>query len=164
VSAIDHLLERSRTNPARFPGMLPAPPAMHVAIVTCMDARIDAYRIFGLEPGQAHLIRNAGGVVTDDVARSLAISQRKLGTREILLMQHTRCGLIGFDDEDFRNEIESATGRRPTWSGHSLAGDDADLRTALRDLRNDPALEHTDAIRGFVYDVDSGEVREVADA
>jgi carbonic anhydrase len=161
VTAIDHLLERSHSNPSRFPGMLAAPPSMQVAIITCMDARIDVYRIFGLAPGQAHVIRNAGGVVTDDVIRTLAISQRKLGTREILLMQHTKCGLIGFDDAGFRAEIESETGVRPSWSPHSLTGQEDDLRKAVSDLRNNPMLLHTDQVRGFSYAVDTGEVREV---
>lgn len=161
MSAIDHLLERSATNPSRFPGLLPAPPSMQVAIITCMDARLDVYRIFGLDPGQAHVIRNAGGLVSEDVIRTLAISQRKLGTREILLMQHTRCGLIGFDDEDFRTEIEGETGIRPTWASGSLTGQDDDLRKAVGELRNNPMLAHTDGVRGFVYDVESGEVREV---
>ncbi|HSP36539.1 MAG TPA: carbonic anhydrase [Frankiaceae bacterium] len=122
MTAIDHLLERSRTNPSRFPGMLAAPPSMQVAIVTCMDARIDVYDIFGQASGQAHVIGNAGGVVTDDVVRSLAISQRALGTRGILLMQHTECRLVGFDGTGFRAQIESETGERPAWSEHSLTG------------------------------------------
>ena len=163
MSAVDHLLERSATNPSRFPGLLAAPPSMQVAIITCMDARIDVYRIFGLDPGQAHVIRNAGGLVTEDVVRTLAISQRKLGTREVLLMQHTKCGLIGFDDAEFRAELESDTRVRPGWFRPGLTGQvEEDLGQAVGELRASPFLPHTDRIRGFVYDVETGEVREVA--
>ena len=161
MSAVDHLLERSATNPSRFPGLMAAPPSMQVAILSCMDARIDVYRIFGLDPGQAHVLRNAGGVVTEDVIRSLAISQRKLGTREVLLIQHTKCGLIGFDDAAFRAELETETGVRPNWSSHGLTGQEDDLRDAVREVRSSPMLLHTDQVRAAVYDVETGEVREV---
>jgi carbonic anhydrase len=135
---------------------------MQVAILTCMDARIDVYRILGLDPGQAHVLRNAGGLITEDVVRTLAISQRKLGTREVLLMQHTKCGLIGFDDAAFRAELEAETGTRASWSSHGLSGQEDDLREAVRELRENPMLLHRDQIRAAIYDVESGAVREVA--
>lgn len=162
MSAVDHLLERSATNPSRFPGLLAAPPSMQVAVLTCMDARIDVYRVFGLDPGQAHVLRNAGGLVTEDAVRSLSISQRKLGTREVLIVQHTKCGLIGFDDPGFRAELEAETGVRPNWSAHGLTGQEEDLHRAVRALRDNPVLLHRDQVRAAVYDVESGTVREVA--
>jgi carbonic anhydrase len=164
LAAIDHFREHSLHHPARFPGPLPAEPSTHVAIVTCMDARIDVYRLFGLQEGQAHVIRNAGGVVTEDILRSLAISQRRLGTREILLMHHTRCGLLGFPDEEFQAEIREETGRAPGWEPRTLRDLDEDLREAIAGLQADPVVPHTEVVRGFVYDVDTGEVREVTTA
>jgi carbonic anhydrase len=161
MSATDDFLVSSRSYSAEFPGPLPAPPSRQVAVVTCMDARIDVYRLLGLRPGEAHVLRNAGGVVTDDVLRSLVISQRKLGTREIVLMHHTECGLIGFDDDEFKAELRAETGAEPTWGSQSISDVEADVRRAVSEVRTNPFLLHRDAVRGFVYDVATGEVREV---
>lgn len=144
---------------------LAGPPARRVAIVACMDARFDVYRAFGIGVGEAHVIRNAGGTITDDVVRSLAISQRKLHTREIVLVHHTRCGMSGFADGDFLVELGQACGIVPPWSpGAFVAGVEEDLRESLRAVRCSPFLMYTDAVRGFVYDVDTGEVVETAES
>jgi carbonic anhydrase len=161
VTAIDQLLERARQHPARFAGQLAPQPSLHVAVVTCMDARIDVYKLFGVSEGQVHVLRNAGGVVTDDVLRSLAISQRELGTRSIVLMHHTACGLLNFPDDEFKGAIQTETGVRPPWSSRSIRDLDDDLREDIARLKNDPVVPHTDEVRGFVYDVATGEVREV---
>jgi carbonic anhydrase len=161
VSTIDELKAYGEWHPGRFPGPLPSPPARKVAIVTCMDARIDVYRLFGLKEGDAHVIRNAGGLVTPDVLRSLAISERVLGTREILLMNHTKCGLIDFDADGFARQITDETGVEPAWTRGALHDLDEDVRRNVAALRDDPILPATE-VRGFVYDVESGQVREVA--
>jgi carbonic anhydrase len=160
VSTIDELKAYGDGHPGRHAGPLPAPPARRVAIVTCMDARIDVYRLFGLKEGEAHVIRNAGGLVTPDVQRSLAISERVLGTREILLMNHTRCGLIDFDADGFARQIADETGVQPTWASGSLHDLDEDLRRSVATLKADPMLPATE-VRGFVYDVEAGTLREV---
>src|SRR4051794_26217527 len=161
MSAIDDFLQNSVDYPARFPGPLPAPPSRHVAVVTCMDARIDIYRLLGLQPGEAHVIRNGGGLLTADVLRSLVISQRKLDTREIALIHHAQCGLIGFEADAFKAELRAETGVEPPWESVSISDLDADVRRAVAELRANPWLPHRDAIRGFVYDVANGELREV---
>jgi carbonic anhydrase len=127
-----------------------------------MDARLDVYRILGLEEGQAHVIRNAGGVVTDDEIRSLAISQRLLGTREIVLIHHTDCGMLTFDDEEFRDSIEADAGDRPTWSSEAFPDLDQDVRDSVHRITGSPYVPHTDQVRGFVFDVATGRLREVA--
>jgi carbonic anhydrase len=164
VSATDDLLANSKAYTASFPGPLPTPPARRVAVVCCMDARIDVFRLLGLAEGDAHVLRNAGGVITDDVLRSLAISQRHLGTREIILIAHTQCGLIDFRDEEFKDEIRAETGVEPPWAPQSLSDLDEDLRTAIAGLQDNPVLPATDAVRGFVYDVATGVLREVGPA
>jgi carbonic anhydrase len=126
-----------------------------------MDTRIDVYKLFGVSEGQVHVLRNAGGVVTDDVIRSLAISQRKLGTRSILLMHHTECGLLNFGDDEFKAGIQEETGARPPWTSRTIQDLDDDLREDVARLKNDPVVPHTDEVRGFVYDVATGEIREV---
>jgi carbonic anhydrase len=161
TSSIDQLLENSAAYAAEFAGPSPRVPSKAVAIVTCMDARIDGHRIFGLEPGDAHIVRNAGGLVTDDVLRSLVISQRLLGTREVMLVHHTRCGLHGVDDAVLRAEIAADVGRPPPYE---LGGfDDLDdvVRAAITRVRSHAFLLHRDRVRGFVYDVDTGRLREV---
>jgi len=140
---------------------LPMPPAKKLAIVACMDARLDVYRIAGLQPGDAHVIRNAGGVVTEDVIRSLVISQRLLGTREIALIHHTDCGMLTFRDDDVKRQIEQDTGLRPPFALEAFDDLDADVRQSIARLKSSPFLPHTDAIRGFVYEVESGKLREV---
>lgn len=143
------------------PGLgLPAAPARGVAVVACMDARMDVYRLLGLAPGEAHVIRNAGGVVTDDVLRSLAISQHVLGTRAVVLVHHTRCGLAGADEIAFADQVEQTTGQRPPWPMRAFADVDDDVRESVRLVQQSPYLLATE-VRGTVYDVDTGRLREV---
>jgi len=132
-----------------------------VAIVTCMDARLNVNDLLGIGLGEAHVLRNAGGVISDDMLRSLAISQRALGTREIMVINHTQCGLLGFDDEGFRAEIQAETGEQVQWQPHTLGDLDTDLRRAIAFLRSSPALALTESVRGFVFDVADGTLREV---
>jgi carbonic anhydrase len=139
----------------------PLAPGKKVAVVACMDARMDVHNILGLQLGDAHVIRNAGGVVTDDVIRSLAISQRKLGTEEIMLLHHTDCGMLTFTDDSFRNDMLQETGMKPPWSPESFANLDDDVRNSINRIRNSPFVPKRDAVRGFVYDVESGKLREV---
>ena len=162
MGAVDELLKNNARYAAGFDrGELPAPPATGLALVTCMDARIVPLRAFGLEEGHAHVIRNAGGVVTDDVIRSLTISQRKLGTTEIMVVMHTKCGMHGFSDDQFQDELRADAGEGPSWA----PGGFSDLEEAVRDgvakLQGNPFLAHRTAIRGFVYDVETGLLREV---
>jgi carbonic anhydrase len=164
VSSIDELLANSERYTSSFPGPLPAAPARQIAVVCCMDARIDVYRLLGLAEGQAHVLRNAGGVITDDMLRSLAISQRRLGTREILLIHHTECGLLHFRDDEFKADIRKETGVEPRWEPQTLTDLDADLRQAVARIQADPVLPYTDVVRGFVYDVAKGSLREVTGA
>ncbi|MCX2967615.1 MULTISPECIES: beta-class carbonic anhydrase [Streptomyces] len=141
------------------PGLAPAP-ARKVAVVTCMDARIDLPAALGLRLGDCHTLRNAGGVVTDDVIRSLTISQRALGTTSVVLVQHTGCGLLTLT-EDFRRELEREVGQRPAWAVESFADSDQEMRQSLRRVRTSPFLPHTDDVRGFVFDVTTGRLREI---
>lgn len=140
---------------------LPVAPARHVAIVACMDSRMDMFQMLGLRDGEAHIIRNAGGVVTDDVVRSLCVSQSKLGTREILLVHHTDCGLERLDATAFKEELEAAVGVKPSWSLEAFKDPYADVRQSIQRLRTSPFVRHKDHIRGFVYDVDTGRLHEV---
>ena len=144
-------------------GSLPAPPARKTAVVACMDARLHVAKLLGLTEGDAHVIRNAGGVVTDDVLRSLVISQRLLGTEEILLLQHTGCGMLTFRDDDVKDAIEAETGLRPAFSLEAFQHLDENVRQSMRRLRACPFLPVKDKIRGFVYHVESGRLREVLD-
>ncbi|MFD8236105.1 beta-class carbonic anhydrase [Streptomyces sp. NPDC059696] len=137
-----------------------ARPALQVAVVACMDARLDTLGALGLELGDCHTIRNAGGVVTDDVIRSLTISQRKLGTRSVVLVHHTGCGMETLT-EDFRGELEAEVGQRPSWAVESFQDAEQDVRQSIRRVRTSPFLPHTDDVRGFVYDVTTGLLREV---
>ena len=142
-------------------GGLAVPPSRRVAVVTCMDARIDVFGVLGLELGQAHVLRNAGGVVTDDTIRSLTISQRALGTREVVLVHHTRCGMLGLSEDAFRAEVLAETGLKPTWALEAFTDLEVDLRASAQRVRTSPFLLHTDAVSGFVYDVDTGRVHRV---
>ncbi|HUY97574.1 MAG TPA: carbonic anhydrase [Verrucomicrobiae bacterium] len=163
MSVTDDLVEQARTYQATFSaGELPMPPGRQVAIVACMDARLNPYGLFGLKEGDAHVIRNAGGVVTDDVIRSLAISQRLLGTEEIILVHHSDCGMLTFTDDAFRSDLERETGVRPEWAAEAFSDLDADLRQSAARLRVSPFLPRRDRVRGFVYDVRSGGLREVS--
>src|SRR5947199_7004859 len=162
MSATDKLLENNRRFAEGFDKKgLPLPPAKKVAVVACMDARVNPYPILGLERGDAHVIRNAGGVITDDAIRSLAISQHLLGTEEIVLIHHTDCGLLTFTDDDFRARMREATGQEPTWSAHTFRDLDDDVRASIRRIEGDPFIPRKDAIRGFVYEVETGRLREV---
>ncbi|AKN18569.1 beta-class carbonic anhydrase [Mycobacterium haemophilum] len=144
-----------------FKGPLPMPPSKHVAVVACMDARLDVYRLLGLNEGEAHVIRNAGGVVTDDAIRSLAISQRLLGTREIILIHHTDCGMLTFTDDDFKRAIQDETGVKPPWAAEAFPDVEADVRQSLRRIGNSPFVTKQVSLRGFVFDVASGKLNEV---
>jgi|SRR5579859_1625372 len=163
MTAIDELLDHNRRYAESFDkGDLPAPPARGLAIVACMDARLHVSKLLGLEEGDAHIIRNAGGVVTDDVIRSLAISQRLLGTREVVLIAHTGCGMLSFTDDEFRRQIEQETGQRPPWAPGAFPDLETEVRQGIVRLRASPFLPYTERVRGFVYEVESGRLREVA--
>ena len=142
-------------------GGLAAPPTRQVAVVTCMDARIDPLAALGLELGQAHVLRNAGGVVTEDTLRSLTVSQRALGTREVVVVHHTRCGMLGLSEDAFRADVLADTGMTPTWALGSFPDLEADVRASVQQVRSSPFLLHTEAVSGFVYDVETGRVSQV---
>ena len=162
MTAIDDLLQRHAVGPDHGAPEIPTPvPSLHLAVVTCMDARIKVFDVFGLVHGEAHILRNAGGVATDDMIRSLALSQRKLGTREVLIVQHTECGLSMVTEDDFKDELESATGLRPTWSVEAFRKVEDSVRTSIERVRRSDFLLHTDNVRGFVYDVKTGKLTEV---
>ncbi len=161
MSVTDELLRNNEAYAASFSGPLPLPPARHLAVLACMDARLDVYRILGLAEGEAHVIRNAGGVVTDDEIRSLAISQRLLGTREIILIHHTDCGMLTFTDEEFRSQLERETGSKPEWAAETFSDLDENVRESIRRITASPFIPQKDAVRGFVFDVATGRLREV---
>lgn len=162
MTVTDEMLRSNRDYAAGFDkGGLPMPPGRRVAVVACMDARLNVYGMLGLTEGDAHVIRNAGGVVSDDVVRSLAISQRLLGTREIVLVHHTDCGMLTFRDDELKAQIEADTGLRPPFALEAFADLDADVRQSLRRVRSSPYIPHRDRVRGFVYEVESGRLREV---
>jgi len=162
VSATDQLLENADRYAATFDKAdLPIPPQRKVAIVTCMDARLNPYGILGLSEGDAHIIRNAGGVITDDQIRSLAISQRLLGTEEIILIHHTDCGMLTFSDDEFREQIRRATGIKPPWAAEAFDDLDTDVRQSMARIHASPFIPVKASVRGFVYDVHDGSLREV---
>jgi len=161
MSVTDELLTNNARYAESFTGPLPLPPAKHIAIVACMDARLDVYRILGLNEGEAHVIRNAGGVVTDDEIRSLTISQRLLGTTEIILIHHTDCGMLTFTDDQFKADIQADTGIKPSWSPESFNDLDTDVAQSIARIKASPFVPHTDAVRGFVFDVATGKLHEV---
>jgi carbonic anhydrase len=163
VSATDKLLQNNASYAEAFDkGDLQLPPATKVAVVACMDARLDPARILGLEEGDAHVIRNAGGVVTDDEIRSLAISQRLLGTEEIVLIHHTDCGMLTFSDDEFRRQVQDDTGVKPEWPAEAFSDLDEDVRQSIARIEASPFVPRKDSIRGFVYEVESGRLREVS--
>ena len=163
MSVTDELLSNAARYAAGFDkGDLPLPPARHVAVVACMDARLNVYGLLGLAEGDAHVIRNAGGVVTQDELRSLAISQRLLGTTEIILIHHTDCGMLTFTDDAFRQSIADETGVKPTWAAEAFTDLDADVRQSIARIRAETSIPVKDSVRGFVYDVATGALREVA--
>jgi carbonic anhydrase len=161
MSATDELLANNARYVEQFAGQLPLPPAKGVAVVACMDARLNVYAILGLEEGEAHVIRNAGGVITDDEIRSLAISQRLLGTREIILIHHTECGMLTFTDDAFKRAIQDDTGIKPTWAAEAFDDLEEDVRQSKARITAIPFILHKDAIRGFVFDVATGRLNEV---
>lgn len=162
MSVIDELLaDASRYARSFTKGPRPTPPARQVAVVACMDARLNPYGLFGLTEGDAHIIRNAGGVITDDVIRSLAISQRLLGTRAVILVHHTDCGMLTFTDDVFKAQIEAETGIRPPWAAEAFQDVAQDVRQSLARIAASPFIPHKDAVRGFVYAVDDGTLTEV---
>jgi carbonic anhydrase len=160
MTVTDDLLANNAEYASRFSGPLPLPPARQIAIVACMDARLNVHGLLGLAEGDAHVIRNAGGGVTADVLRSLAISQRLLGTREIVLIHHTDCGMLTFTDDDFRQGIEKEVGIRPQWAAEAFPDIDADVRQSIARITSDPFVPHKN-VRGFVFDVATGKLREV---
>jgi carbonic anhydrase len=160
VSEIDRMLAASEQWASRFPGSRPVRPARGVAVVACMDSRIPLFPVLGLEVGDAHVIRNGGGVITEDIIRSLTISQHLLGTREILLLHHTNCGMQTIDDVAFADLVEQATGRRPPWAARAFTDVDDDVRESIRLIKESPYLLSHE-VRGTVYDVDTGRLREV---
>jgi carbonic anhydrase len=161
MSVTDQYLKNNQEYAAHFPGPLPAAPSNHVAVVACMDSRMDIYALLGLQAGEANVIRNAGGVVTDDTIRSLAVSQRLLGTREIILIHHTDCPLLQLADHDFRQALQSETGVRPHWAVESFHDLAVDVRLAITRVKTSAFLNHREAVRGFIYDVDTGQLTEI---
>ena len=162
MTVTDELLANAERYAATFDkGDLPMPPARQIAVVACMDARLNPYGLLGLSEGDAHVIRNAGGVITQDELRSLAISQRLLGTKEIVLIHHTDCGMLTFTDQGFRDDIAAETGIRPSWASEAFTDLDADVRQSMARVHADTSIPIKDSVRGFVYDVSTGALREV---
>ena len=162
MSAIDDLLDRHASGADHGAPEVDTPvPSLHVAIVTCMDARIKVFDVFGLRHGETHILRNAGGIVTDDIIRSLSISQRKLQTREVIVMQHTQCGLSTFTDDEFRDELEEDTRLRPPWAIETFREVKDSVRQSVERVRRSPFVPYRDHVRGFVYDVHTAELTEV---
>ena len=162
MTVTDDYLANNADYAKSFDGPLPLPPSKHVAVLACMDARIDVYRVLGLNEGEAHVIRNAGGVVTDDAIRSLAISQRLLGTTEIILIHHTDCGMLTFTDDDFKRSIQDETGVKPPWSAEAFPDLAEDVRQSLQRIENSPFVTKHTSARGFIFDVATGFLDEVA--
>jgi carbonic anhydrase len=162
MSATDELLANNTHYAASFDKPdLPAPPARKLAVLACMDARLNVYGMLGLAEGDAHVIRNAGGVVSDDAIRSLAISQRLLGTEEIVLIHHTGCGMLTFTDDAFKAQIEQDTGIRPAWAAEAFSDLERDIRQSIARIEASPFIPHKESVRGFVYEVETGRLREV---
>jgi carbonic anhydrase len=161
MTATDELLANNVRYAETFGGLLPLPPSRHVAVVACMDARLNVYGILGLKDGEAHVIRNAGGVITDDEIRSLTISQRLLGTQEIILIHHTECGMLTFTDDDFKASIQQDTGIKPEWAAEAFPDLDEDVRQSINRIKASPFIPHKDSVRGFIFDVATGKLNEV---
>jgi carbonic anhydrase len=162
MSTTDDVLGNAEQYASTFDkGDLPMPPARQLAVVACMDARLIPTKVLGLEEGDAHVIRNAGGVVTDDTIRSLAISQRLLGTEEIILIHHTDCGMLTFHDDDFKRTIQDETGVKPSWAAEAFSDLDEDVRQSIARIKSSPFIPRKN-VRGFVYEVETGKLREVA--
>jgi carbonic anhydrase len=164
VTVTEEYLQKAKVYKSKFKkGHLPLPPAKGIAILACMDARLNPYGIFGLSEGDAHVIRNAGGVVTAGELRSLAISQRLLNTKEIILVHHTDCGMLTFTDDAFKNGICKEIGIKPAWAAESFSDLHADVKQSIKRIKADPFIPHKDKIRGFIYDVKTGGLEEVED-
>ena len=162
MSATDQLVQNSQDYAASFDkGGLPKAPGKKVAVVACMDARLNPYGILGLREGDAHVISNAGGVITDDEIRSLSISQHLLGTEEIIVIQHTDCGMLSFTDDDFKSKLEEVAGQRPDWDVHTFTDLEQNLRDSVERIKSSPFIPNNDSVRGFVYEVETGALREV---
>ncbi len=162
MAVTDELLQNNEAYAQGFDkGDLPLPPGKHLAVLACMDARLDVHKILGLQEGEAHVIRNAGGVATDDAIRSLAISQRLLGTEEIILIHHTDCGMLTFRDDDVKKQIEEETGIRPAFALEAFSDLDQDVRQSIARIKSSPFIPTKDSVRGFVYEVETGRLREV---
>jgi carbonic anhydrase len=163
MSQTDRLVANASSYAEGFDrGDLPLPPARKVAVLACMDARLNPYGVLGLSEGDAHVIRNAGGVVSEDAIRSLAISQNLLGTEEIVLIHHTDCGMLTFTDEELADRLESETGERPRWSAQAFADLEDDIRDGIEKIKASPFVPRTDNVKGFVYEVETGALREVS--
>ncbi|HWC28200.1 MAG TPA: carbonic anhydrase [Solirubrobacteraceae bacterium] len=163
MSTTDELLENAKSYAESFDkGDLALPPARKVAVLACMDARLNPYGLLGLQEGDAHVIRNAGGVVTDDEIRSLAISQRLLGTAEIILIHHTDCGMLTFTDDEFRRSLQDDTGIKPEWAVETFPDLEEDVRQSIARINASPFIPNKDSVRGFVYEVETGNLREVS--
>ncbi|MBO0681600.1 MAG: carbonic anhydrase [Candidatus Dormibacteraeota bacterium] len=163
MAVTDELLRHNATYAASFAkGDLPMPPARGVAVLACMDARLDVHKILGLEEGEAHVIRNAGGVATDDAIRSLLISQRLLGTREIILIHHTDCGMLTFKDDEVKAQVQADTGIKPAFALEAFGDVGEDVRQSLARIKSSPFVPHKDQVRGFIYDVHTGRLAEVS--
>jgi carbonic anhydrase len=162
MTVTDELLRNNADFAGSFTkGDLPMPPGKGLAVVACMDARLNVYALLGLEEGEAHVIRNAGGVVTEDVIRSLAISQRLLGTREIILVHHTDCGMLTFTDDQVKAEIEADCGLRPHFALEAFSDPEGDIRQSIARIKASPFVPSRDSVRGFVFDVTTGRLQEV---
>ena len=163
MTVTDELLANSRRYAESFEkGDLPMAPAKKVAVLSCMDARVIPSRILGLSEGDAHIIKNAGGVATDDAIRSLAISQHLLGTEEIILIHHTDCGMLTITDEELAERLEQTSGQRPEWRAHAFSDVEQDVRDSIKRITESPFIPRTESVRGFVYDVATAELREVS--
>ena len=161
MTVTDDYLANNADYAKSFEGPLPLPPSKHVAVLACMDARLDVHGLLGIKEGEAHVIRNAGGVVTDDAIRSLAISQRLLGTTEIILIHHTDCGMLTFTDDDFKRAIQDETGVKPPWSTEAFPDLAEDVRQSLHRIKNSPFVTKHTSARGFIFDVATGKLSEV---
>lgn len=161
MSVTDQYLKNNEIYASQFNGPLPLPPAKHIAVLACMDARINVYAALGIQEGESHVIRNVGGVVTEDEIRSLAISQRLLGTKEIILIHHTDCGMLTFTDDEFKAGIHAEVGVKPAWAAEAFSDLDADVKQSINRIKQSPFIPHKDSVRGFVFDVATGRLREV---
>ena len=161
MTVTDQYLDNNKKYAANFQGPLPLPPKNQIAVLACMDARINVYAALGIQEGESHVIRNAGGVVTDDEIRSLAISQRLLGTKEIILIHHTDCGMLTFSDDEFKKSIQDETGIKPEWAAEAFSDLEVDVKQSIARIKQSAFIPHTNSVRGFIFDVATGLLNEV---